>query len=72
MCRRRGLAWPLLGRLSAAEPLLRECLAIREKTQPDVWTTFNPGAPGLGGALLGQKKFADPGAPGDDGDTALY
>ena len=24
-----------------AEPLLRECLAIREKTQPDVWSTFN-------------------------------
>ena len=24
-----------------AEPLLRECLAIREKTQPDEWTTFN-------------------------------
>ena len=41
-----------------------ECLAIREKSQPDDWTTFNPGAPGLGGALLGQKKYADPGAPG--------
>ncbi len=24
-----------------AEPLLRECLAIREKTEPDSWTTFN-------------------------------
>ena len=24
-----------------AEPILRECLAIREKTQPDLWTTFN-------------------------------
>ena len=24
-----------------AEPLLRECLAIREKTQSDVWSTFN-------------------------------
>ena len=41
-----------------AEPLLRECLAIREKTQPDVWTTFNTQSL-LGGALLGQKKYAD-------------
>ncbi len=24
-----------------AEPLLRECLAIREKKEPDAWTTFN-------------------------------
>ena len=35
-----------------AEPLLRECLAIREKAEPDAWTTFNTksmlggGAPG--------------------------
>ena len=41
-----------------AEPLLRECLAIREKTQPDAWTTFNTKSM-LGGALLGQKKYAD-------------
>ena len=41
-----------------AEPLLRECLAIREKTQPDVWSTFNTQSL-LGGALLGQKKFAE-------------
>jgi serine/threonine protein kinase len=41
-----------------AEPLLRECLAIREKTQPDEWTTFNTQSL-LGGALLGQKKSAD-------------
>ena len=38
-----------------AEPLLRKCLAIREKTQPDLWTTFNTQSL-LGGALLGQKK----------------
>ena len=46
-----------------AEPLLRECLLIREKTEAD------PGAPGdhdlyctkslLGGSLLGQKNYAD-------------
>ncbi len=41
-----------------AEPLLRECLTIREKTQPDAWTTFNTQSM-LGGALLGQKKYAD-------------
>jgi eukaryotic-like serine/threonine-protein kinase len=41
-----------------AEPLLRECLAIREKTQPDAWSTFNTKSV-LGGALLGQKKYAE-------------
>jgi hypothetical protein len=41
-----------------AEPHLRECLAIREQTQPDVWSTFNTKST-LGGALLGQKKYAD-------------
>jgi Tetratricopeptide repeat len=41
-----------------AEPLLRECLAIREKTQSDVWSTFNTKSL-LGGALLGQKKYAE-------------
>jgi tetratricopeptide (TPR) repeat protein len=41
---------------ATAEPLLRECLAIREKIQPEVWTTFNTKS-SLGGALLGQKKY---------------
>jgi tetratricopeptide (TPR) repeat protein len=41
-----------------AEPLIRECLAIREKTQPEAWTTFNTKSL-LGGALLGQKKYAE-------------
>ena len=41
-----------------AEPLLRECLAIREKTQPEVWSTFNTKSM-LGAALLGQKKYAE-------------
>ncbi len=44
--------------LTDAEALLRECLAIREKTQHDAWTTFNTMSL-LGGALLGQKKHAD-------------
>jgi hypothetical protein len=41
-----------------AEPLLRECRSIREKTQPDEWTTFTTKSM-LGGALLGQKKYAE-------------
>jgi tetratricopeptide (TPR) repeat protein len=41
-----------------AEPLLRECLAIREKTQPDLWNTSNTKSM-LGGALLGQKRYAE-------------
>ena len=41
-----------------AEPLLRQCLTVREKTQPDVWITFNTHSM-LGGSLLGQNKYAD-------------
>jgi eukaryotic-like serine/threonine-protein kinase len=41
-----------------AEPILRECLTICEKKQPDAWTTFNTKSL-LGGALLGQKKYAE-------------
>jgi tetratricopeptide (TPR) repeat protein len=40
-----------------AEPLLRECLAIRERAQPDAWSTFNTRSM-LGGSLLGQTKYA--------------
>ena len=43
---------------AATEPLLRECLTIREKARPDVWSTFNTQSM-LGGALLGQKKYAE-------------
>jgi serine/threonine protein kinase len=41
-----------------AEKLLRKSLAIREKMQPNLWTTFHAKAV-LGAALLGQKKYAD-------------
>jgi WD40 repeat protein/serine/threonine protein kinase len=41
-----------------AEPLFRESLAIREKTQPDDWSTFNAQSL-LGWSLLGQKKHAE-------------
>ena len=41
-----------------AERLLREVQAIRERVQPDVWSTFNTKSM-LGGALLGQKRYAE-------------
>jgi tetratricopeptide (TPR) repeat protein len=41
-----------------AEPLIRECLSIREKKHPDDWRTFNTKSL-LGGSLLGQKKYAE-------------
>jgi len=41
-----------------AEPLLRDCLKIREAKQPDDWKTFNAQSL-LGEALLGQKKYTD-------------
>jgi hypothetical protein len=52
-----GLALLQPNGFAEAEPLLRECLAIREKKEPDAWTTFNVKSL-LGGALLGQKKYA--------------
>ena len=41
-----------------AESSLRECLAIRERAQPELWSTFNARSL-LGGSLLGQKKYAE-------------
>jgi eukaryotic-like serine/threonine-protein kinase len=41
-----------------AEPLLRECLMVREQNQPDDWRTFNTKSM-LGGSLLGQKKYTE-------------
>ena len=41
-----------------AEPILREALAIGEKMWPDAWMTFHTKSL-LGGALLGQKKYAE-------------
>jgi eukaryotic-like serine/threonine-protein kinase len=37
---------------------LRESLTIRQAKEPDEWRTFNTKSL-LGGALLGQKKYAD-------------
>ncbi len=45
-------------KMADAEPFLREWLAFREKTEPDVWSTFNTKSM-LGGSLLAQKKYAE-------------
>ena len=52
-----GMTLLHLNRWTDAEPLLRESLAIRQKTQPDVWSTFNTQSM-LGGVLLGLKQYA--------------
>jgi hypothetical protein len=41
-----------------AESSFRECLEIRERAEPDLWSTFNARSL-LGGSLLGQKKYQD-------------
>lgn len=41
-----------------AEPILRESLAIRERLQPEDWSTFNVRSI-LGEAILGQQRFAE-------------
>jgi hypothetical protein len=41
-----------------AEPLLRDCLVICQKQEPDAWTSFNTQSL-LGSALLGHKKYTD-------------
>ena len=53
-----GLAHLRGGRHAKAEAVLRECLALREKKQPDAWLTLNTKSM-LGGALLGQKKYTE-------------
>src|SRR5262249_10084754 len=46
------------GKYAEAAPLLRDCLGLREKAEPDAWSTFNARSM-LGGALLCQKKYAE-------------
>jgi hypothetical protein len=41
-----------------AERTFRECLALREKNQPNLWVRYNTLSQ-LGGSLLGQLKYAD-------------
>ncbi len=43
---------------SAAEPYIRESVALREKNQPNAWNTFNSHSM-LGEVLLRQQKYAE-------------
>src|SRR5437899_1032219 len=45
-------------KFNEAEPLARECLAIREEKLPNDWSTFVARSL-LGACLLGQKKYAE-------------
>ena len=45
-------------RWADAEPVLRECLAIREAVLPEDWST-SAGRSSLGASLLGQGKYAE-------------
>jgi hypothetical protein len=45
-------------RHAEAERLLRDCLRIRARAQPELWTTCNTRSV-LGEALLGQEKHAE-------------
>ena len=44
--------------LTVVDEYTRDCLAIREKHEPDAWATFDTKSL-LGGALLGQRKYAE-------------
>ena len=48
----------MLEKWAEAQPILRECLAIRQHFQPDGWPTFNVRSL-VGGSLLGQKNYAE-------------
>ncbi|HLN26971.1 MAG TPA: tetratricopeptide repeat protein, partial [Gemmataceae bacterium] len=53
-----SLALMQIKAFAQAEPILRECLAIRKKKEPDAWTTFSTLSI-LGGALLANDKYAE-------------
>ena len=53
-----ALALLLEEKFVEAEPMARESLEIGEKMSPDEWKTFSSRSL-LGGALLGEKKYAD-------------
>ena len=53
-----ALALLLQERFAEAEPFARESLELREKKTPAEWSTFSSRSL-LGGAMLGQKKYAD-------------
>jgi eukaryotic-like serine/threonine-protein kinase len=53
-----AMALILQKKFAAAEPVARESLEIREKKNPDSWGRFHSESL-LGGALLGEKQYAD-------------
>jgi tetratricopeptide (TPR) repeat protein len=53
-----GLEMFQAARFRAAELAFRECLTIRERTEPDAWPTFNARSL-LGGSLLAQGKYTE-------------
>jgi tetratricopeptide (TPR) repeat protein len=53
-----GRALTAVGRAADAEPILRECLAIRERTQPDTWPLATAQA-ALGATLLERKQYEE-------------
>jgi tetratricopeptide (TPR) repeat protein len=54
----RGLLLLRQGKYADAEPVLRECLTIREKKQAGSWIRFNTMSQ-LGESLLGQGRYAE-------------
>src|SRR5262249_20765210 len=53
-----GLLLLRQGKYADAEPVLRECLTIREKVMPSSWIRFNTTSQ-LGESLLGQGRYAE-------------
>jgi tetratricopeptide (TPR) repeat protein len=53
-----GLCLLRTNKPAEAEPVLRECLGTREKTQPNHWLTFYTWSL-LGGSYLGQKRYTE-------------
>jgi tetratricopeptide (TPR) repeat protein len=53
-----GRALTAVGKAADAEPILRECLAIRERTQPDTWPLATAQAV-LGATLLERKQYEE-------------
>ena len=53
-----GIALLKQQKWAEAESVLKQCLALREKGQPDDWTTFNTRS-FLGDCLLAQSRFAE-------------
>ena len=53
-----GESWMKQRRYAEAEPVLRQCLAFREKAEPDGWRRFRADIL-LGASLANQKKYAE-------------